>query len=215
MLSTIFKVLKISAGIQDSRKLCQTQGRKQASLPALSIPCRMQFHHSTVTVEVWRWDPLGEHAERTRGKTEKNRARGKQCEALRWKTCKGGRFKSRDREEEKISVNKMFQQKDWQIQGSRWISGGFMWIEYTCIRCTYFRHQFIYVKSVLLQLLNHMWPTPGGDSATHSFAKYIWLCKAKHLVDEKSKNSIKIEAHAEVYQGSHISRTNLDWLMEL
>lgn len=34
-------------------------------------------------------------------------------------------------------------------------------------------------------------------------------------MDEKSQNSIKIQAHAEVYQVLHISRTNLAWLMEL
>lgn len=53
------------------------------------------------------------------------------------KIVKGRGLKSRDREEEKTSVNKVFQQKDWQIRGSRWITGGFMWIEYTCSRCTY------------------------------------------------------------------------------
>lgn len=60
-----------------------------------------------------------------------------------------------------------------------------------------------------------MWQTPGGDSALHSSAKYLWLCKAEHLLDEKSQNSIKIQACAEVYQGLHIPRTNLAWIMEL
>ena len=57
--------------------------------------------------------------------------------------------------------------------------------------------------------------TPGGDSATHSSANCLRLCKAEHLLDEKSQNSIKIQVCAEVYQGLHIPRTNIVWPMEL
>lgn len=60
-----------------------------------------------------------------------------------------------------------------------------------------------------------MWQTPGGDSATHSSAKYLCLCKTEHLLGEMSQNSNKIQTSAEVYQELHTRKTNLAWLMEL